>query len=192
MLKLHVIIGSTRPGRVGLPIGEWIYEQAKKNTEFETKLVDLAEINLPFLDEPNHPRFQQYTKEHTKQWSALINEADAYIFVTPEYNFSMPAPLKNAIDYLHHEWKYKPAGITSYGGVSAGTRSAQMLKQVLTGVGIMPIQEGIYMPMIRDHIGEKGEFINTERYEHSVQVQLEQLAIWGKHLKSLREELQQK
>src|SRR4051794_30528659 len=130
MFDLKIIIASTRPGRRGPLIGSWIHELAKKNAAFELSLLDLADINLPFLDEPHHPRLQLYEHEHTKKWSNTINGADAFIFVTAEYNYGYPAPLKNALDFLFHEWSYKPVAFVSYGGIAGGTRSVQMLKQV--------------------------------------------------------------
>src|SRR5205085_12274105 len=131
-ISLKIIIGSTRAGRKGPSIASWIYKLAKETAAFDTELIDLAEINLPFLDEPNHPRLHQYVHQHTLDWSAKIIPADAFIFVTPEYNYGYSAPLKNAIDFLYREWLYKPVAIVSYGGVSAGTRAVQQLKQVVS------------------------------------------------------------
>src|SRR3954469_8832993 len=128
MLKLHVIIASTRPGRVGLPIGNWFEGAARRHGKLEVRLVDLAEVRLPMFDEPRHPRFQQYEHAHTKAWSTIVAEADAFVFVTPEYNYSAPPSLLNALDYVFREWHYKPVGLVSYGGMAGGTRAAQMLK----------------------------------------------------------------
>src|SRR5580704_17667155 len=125
MLKLHVVIVSTRPGRAGLPVGRWFVGRAKEHGGFEIMFVDLKEVNLPLLDEPKHPRLRQYEHEHTKAWSAIVDGADAFVFVIPEYNFSVPAPFVNAVDYLSAEWAYKPASFVSYGGMSGGTRSVQ-------------------------------------------------------------------
>src|SRR5713226_9805342 len=130
MPKLSVVIASTRPGRAGLPIGEWFFARAQAHGGFDVQLVDLKEVDLPLLDEPKHPRLRDYQHEHTKKWSALVGGSDAFVFVTPEYNFSSPPALLNAIDYLFHEWAYKPAGFVSYGGVSGGIRSVQMTKLV--------------------------------------------------------------
>src|SRR5579872_6813928 len=140
---LQIVVASTRPGRVGLPVAEWFADVARKHGAFDVELVDLAEVGLPFLDEPNHPRFRQYTHAHTKKWSATVERADAFVFVTPEYNFGMPATLKNALDYLHYEWQYKPAGFVSYGGISAGTRAVQQLKQVVTTLKLFPLPEAV-------------------------------------------------
>jgi NAD(P)H-dependent FMN reductase len=128
MATLQIIIASTRPGRAGLPIGQWFHERALGHGGFDIDLVDLADLNLPFMDEPSHPRLRRYTHQHTRDWSARVEAADAFVFVTPEYNHGFNAPLKNAIDYLHDEWRHKPVGFVSYGGVAAGTRAVQMLK----------------------------------------------------------------
>src|SRR6185312_11509626 len=146
MTVIKVITASTRPGRKGPAISNWILELLKNVEGIQVEHIDLKEINLPFLDEPHHPRLRKYTKEHTKQWSAKIDAADAFIFVTPEYNFGLPATLKNAIDFLHEEWLYKPLAIAAYGGLSVGTRCTQMLKQIVTGLKMIPLQEGLNIP----------------------------------------------
>src|ERR1700733_4743838 len=132
MYNLKIIIASTRPGRKGPSIARWVFDSVKADPAFDPELLDLAEINLPFLDEPAHPRLKQYEKQHTWDWSRKIDSADAFIIVTCEYNFGYPAPLKNAIDFLHQEWQYKPVAFVSYGGIAGGTRAVQMLKQVVT------------------------------------------------------------
>jgi NAD(P)H-dependent FMN reductase len=173
--SLKIVIASTRPGRVGLPVGEWFDERARAHGAFEVEVVDLAEVGLPFLDEPNHPRLRRYTQEHTRQWSATVSSADAFVFVTPEYNFGFPAPLKNALDFLHWEWQYKAAGIVSYGGVSAGTRSAQMLKQVLTTLKIMPLFEAVSIPFVAQFIDDEGELQANETMEKAADAMLDEM-----------------
>src|SRR3979411_368220 len=131
MAKLEIIVASTRPNRVGMPVAQWTDAEARTHGGFdEIELVDLAGGNLPFMNEPHHPRLGNYVHQHTRDWSAKVSEADAFVFVMPEYNYGYSAPLKNAIDYLHTEWFYKPVGLVSYGGVSAGTPAAQMINQV--------------------------------------------------------------
>ncbi len=139
MYNLKIIIASTRPGRKGPALANWIFDVAKNHNEFSVELLDLAELNLPFLDEPSHTRLQKYTKEHTKKWSATIAAADAFIFVTPEYNYGYPASLKNALDFLFNEWAYKAVAFVSYGGIAGGTRCMQALKQVLTALNMVPV-----------------------------------------------------
>jgi len=110
---LQIIIASTRPGRVGPSVAAWFHDRAVKAGDFEVELIDLAEVNLPMFDEPKHPRFGEYVHQHTKDWSATIARADAYVFVIPEYNYGYNAAIKNAIDYLNREWQYKPLGFVT-------------------------------------------------------------------------------
>lgn len=187
MFSLKIIIASTRPGRKGPSIATWIYDKAVKHEGFVTELLDLAEINLPFMDEAEHPRFQKYHHEHTKKWSAVIDAADAFIMVIPEYNYGFTAPLKNAIDFLFREWNTKPVGIVSYGGVSGGTRAAQMLKQVLTALKMMPLPESIPIPFFAKHIDEKGVFMPGEIMDKSADTLLNELEKWAGALKTLRQ-----
>jgi NAD(P)H-dependent FMN reductase len=126
MHKLKITTSTTRPGRKGPAISAWLPAIARRHADFDVEVLDLAQINLPMMEEPFHPMLQNYLHEHTRQWSKTIAEADAFVMVTAEYNSGMPAPLKNALDYLSKEWAYKPVAIVSYGGVSAATRSAQM------------------------------------------------------------------
>jgi NAD(P)H-dependent FMN reductase len=186
MPKLQVIIGSTRPGRVGLPVGQWFYERAVKHGGFEVELIDLAEWNLPMMDEPNHPRLRRYEHKHTKDWSAKIDQADAYVFVFPEYNYGFSAPLKNAIDYLNQEWQYKPAGLVSYGAVAAGGRAAQMLKQVLTGVKLVPLFEAVLIPFVSQFLNDEGQIQANEIMDEAARVMLDELVRWSGALKTLR------
>lgn len=129
--QLTVVIASTRPGRKGEPIARWFSELARAHGGFEVTLVDLAEVNLPIYDEPQQPVTGQYAFEHTRRWSKIVGGADAFVFVMPEYNFSFNAAIKNALDYLYREWRYKPIGLVGYGGGANGTRSMQALKPVL-------------------------------------------------------------
>lgn len=183
---LRIIIGSTRPGRVGPSVAAWIAERARDHGGFDVQVTDLAELNLPLYDEPNHPRLRQYVNEHTKDWSALADASDAFIFVTPEYNHGFNAALKNAIDYLYHEWHHKAAGIVSYGGVSAGTRATQMLKQVLTALKIMPVPEAVNIPFVFQHLDEDKRFKSTELIDASAIAMLDELQRWTEPLTALR------
>lgn len=134
-----IIVGSIREGRMGLPIAEWVRSEAVKSRAFDIDFVDLKELALPFMDEPNHPRLKQYTKSHTFAWSGRVAAAEAFIFVTPEYNYSYSPALKNALDYLSDEWWRKPVGFVSYGGVSSGTRGVIALIPVTTALGLVRV-----------------------------------------------------
>jgi NAD(P)H-dependent FMN reductase len=174
MPTLTIIVGSTRPGRAGQPIAEWFAERARAHGGFDVEVVDLAEVGLPLLDEPNHPRLGQYTKQHTKDWSAIIDRADAIVFVTPEYNYGYPASIKNAIDFLHREWRDKPVGFVSYGGVAAGTRAVQQLKQVVTTLRMVPVFESVNIPWHAQLIKD-GKFEGNEGLEQAASIMLDEL-----------------
>lgn len=165
MPKLMVIIASTRPGRVGLPVGRWVHQRAVERPTLDVDLVDLAELGLPFFDEPHHPRLRRYQHDHTRIWSARVAEADAFVFVTPEYNHGYNAALKNAIDFLHHEWKHKPVAFVSYGGVAAGTRAVQQLKPVVVSVGMTPLVDAVYIPFVASLVDAEHTFRPTDEIE---------------------------
>lgn len=173
--NLMIVIASTRPGRIGLPVGEWFEARARAHGGFDVDVADLAEINLPFMDEPKHPRLREYTHQHTKDWSARVDAADAFAFVHPEYNYGMNAPLKNALDYLNFEWKYKPLGLVSYGGVSAGTRAAQMIKQVATTLGMFPLFEAVSIPFVAEFVGADGAIVPNPVMEKAAGGMLDEL-----------------
>ena len=185
MLKLHVIIASTRPGRIGLPIGTWFAERAKAHGKFDVTLVDLKEVALPLFDEPKHPRFQQYEHAHTKAWSETVKAADAFVFVTPEYNFSPAPTLLNALDYLFKEWSHKPASFVSYGGISGGLRAVQMAKLPLTALNMMPIAEAVAIPFAMKQVTD-GVFQGSETNEKSANGMLDELHRWAEALAPMR------
>ncbi len=185
--RLLIVVGSTRPGRAGKPLAEWFRERAEAHGGFEVVMADLAAIDLPLMDEPHHPRLRQYTKQHTKDWSALVESADAFVFVTPEYNHAPPAPLINAIDYLNAEWGYKPAGFVSYGGVSGGTRAVAILKQIVTVLKIMPLAEMVNIPFVAQ-VMQDGELRPNDVTETAATTMLDALVRWSTALAPLRAE----
>lgn len=188
MYKLKIISSSVRPGRKGPVIARWITEVAKKYEQFEAELLDLGEINLPMMNEPNHPSKKDYQHEHTKKWSAVIDEADAFVFVTAEYDFNYPAPLRNALEYLFKEWAYKAAGIVSYGGVSAGTRAANSLKADLSTFSIVPLYQMVNIPFFTNFINENGELSPNEITVKSADAMLKELLRWTRGLKIIKED----
>jgi NAD(P)H-dependent FMN reductase/GNAT superfamily N-acetyltransferase len=141
-LRVLVLVCSTRPGALGPAVGEWLIDTVTpRAAELGVELVPvaLADLGLPLLDEEEHPSSGIYRHEHTRRWSALADSASGFIAVTPEYNYGMPASLKNALDYLYREWAWKPIGFVSYGNTSAGTRSVQHAKQVVTTLRLVPL-----------------------------------------------------
>ncbi|MDN5843658.1 MAG: NAD(P)H-dependent oxidoreductase [Alcaligenaceae bacterium] len=185
-LKLHVVICSTRPGRVGPSVAQWFHHFAQSHGKFDVELVDLADFNLPVYDEPQHPRMKQYQHEHTKRWSASVDAADAFIFVTPEYNYSPPPSLVNALDFVYSEWNYKPCGFVSYGGVSGGLRAVQAVKPQVTTLKMMPMVEGVMVPMVAGHLSDVGEFASNDLIDNSATTLLDELLRWADALKTMR------
>ncbi len=186
MHKLKIINSTVRPGRKGPLITQWIANIAKQHNTFEIEILDLGLINLPMMNEANHPMQKKYEHAHSKSWSSKINEADAFIFVTAEYDYNYPAPLRNALEYLYHEWSYKAAGIVSYGGISAGTRAANSLKSDLSVFKIVPITEAVNFPFFAKNINDNNEFLPIETSVKSAEIMLNELARWTVALKTLR------
>jgi NAD(P)H-dependent FMN reductase len=173
-MKLLVVIASTRPGRIGATIADWFVGRAGEHGGFDIDVADLAELDLPLFDEPEHPASGRYVHAHTKRWSAQVAAADAVVFVMPEYNHSFNGALKNAIDYLNREWAYKPVAFVSYGGVSGGLRAVQALKPVVTQLRMVPVADGVTVPMAATMIDSAG-FHPTEVVESSAKATLDEL-----------------
>lgn len=187
MYRLKIINSTVRPSRKGPIVVQWIKEKAQSQRSFEVEVLDLKEINLPLMNEPKHPRFKDYEHEHTKHWSTKINEADAFIFVTAEYDHNYPAPLRNALEYLVQEWAYKPAGIVSYGGVSAGTRAAKALQGDLASLQVVILKEMVNIPFFTEFIKEE-TLVPNEIMDKAADVMLKQLLRWSKGMKVIRED----
>lgn len=139
MKKIGVIIASTREGRVGRSIAEYVLTQVTQSPHIVYDLIDLKAENLPFNDEPMPAVRHQYQHAHTLKWSQKINSYDGFVIVTPEYNHGYPAPLKNALDMLYIEWNDKPVALVGYGYSASGTRSIEQLRQVLTYLQLKPV-----------------------------------------------------
>jgi NAD(P)H-dependent FMN reductase len=189
MLKIKIIAGSTRPGRFNIQPARWITEIAKARKDIEVELLDLEEINLPFLDEAAPPMMQTYSKEHTKKWAAKIADADGFIFVTPEYNHSTSAALKNAIDFLYAEWNFKPVTFVSYGSLAGGSRAVEHLRGIAAEIKMYDLREQIMLPNYWENLNEKGEYQFNERHRKSAEEMLKSLIFWAKKMKDARSEL---
>ena len=185
MPKLTIVIASVREGRGGEAIARWFIERAQQHGKFEVQVADLKELNLPILNEPHHPRLKKYVHESTKQWSAIVDASDAFVFVTPEYNYSTPPALVNALDTLYHEWTYKPVGFVTYGGISGGLRAMQMTRMMVTGFKMMPMVEAVNIPFFTQFV-QDDVFKANETLEKSVAPMLDELLRWSEALKTLR------
>jgi NAD(P)H-dependent FMN reductase len=187
MTALKIIVASTRPGSSGPAIAGWVTEAARRSTEFDSvDVLDLAEINLPFLDEPHHPKLGRYTKPHTLAWAREISTADALVIVTPEYNSGFPAPLKNAIDFLHAEWKNKALGLVTYGGgASGGARAGRMLQPVTTALGLVTAEQTVAISGAAGQL-VAGEFVPTVEDDASAIAMLTEVAEIESELRPVR------
>ncbi len=184
MLKIAVIIGSTRPGRAGEAVGKWVHEVASKRTDAEYELVDLLDFNLPLLDEPVPPSQGKYSKEHTQRWSEKVNSFDGYVFVTPEYNHSTSGALKNALDFVYKEWNNKAAGFVGYGS-AGGTRAVEHLRLICAELQVATVRAQVQLSLFTDFENFK-TFKPNERHEKSVNGLLDQVVAWSGALKPLR------
>src|SRR5947199_7313709 len=184
MIRIAIIIGSTRPGRKGEAVAKWVYEIAQKRSDAEFELVDIKDFNLPLLDEPMSPIMGQYTHQHTKDWSAKIASFDAYVFVTPEYNHATSGALKNAIDFLYHEWNNKAAGFVGYGG-AGGTRAVEHLRLVMGELLVADVRAQVALSLHTD-FANFSVFKPAPHHEKSVHDVLDQVIAWGGALRSLR------
>ena len=187
MPKLGVVVASVREGRAGLAVAQWFIDRARAHGAFEVTLIDLKPLRLPLLEEPHHPRLQKYQQETTKAWSAIVAPLDAFVFVTAEYNYSTPPALVNALDHLYVEWNYKAAGLVTYGGISGGMRAAQMLKQTLQALKMVPITEAVPIPFFAQMMDkETGAFKGTDAHEKAAVTMLDELKKWNGALATLR------
>src|SRR5712664_4921352 len=149
MLKIGIIVGSTRPGRKAAAVAKWVHDILKSRNDAEFEIVDIEDYKLPLLDEPVPPIMHQYGKAHTKSWSDKIASFDAYVFVTPEYNHATSAALKNAIDFLYHEWNNKAAGFVGYGG-AGGVRAVENLRLVMGELQVADVKAQVGISLFTD------------------------------------------
>lgn len=184
MLRIAIIIGSTRPGRNGEAVAKWAHGIAAKRTDAEYELVDIAEFDLPLLDEPVPPSRGHYSKEHTKRWAAKIASFDGFVFVTPEYNHGTSGALKNAIDFLFAEWNNKAAGFVSYGS-AGGARAVESLRLVMGELMIADVRLQVLLSLFED-FENYSVFKPHERHENSVNAMLDQVVSWSTALRAVR------
>lgn len=184
MIKIAIIIGSTRPGRKADSVAKWVYEIAKKRSDATFEVVDIKSYNLPLLDEPVPPSMAQYSQPHTKTWAAKIASFDAFVFVTPEYNHGTSGALKNAIDFLYGEWNNKAAGFVSYGSMG-GARAVESLRLVMGELQVADVRAQVMLSLFTDFENFTA-FKPAAMHEKSVNTMLDQVIAWGGAMKTLR------
>ncbi len=186
MPRLMILLGSVREGRIGLPIAQWAHRAAQKDGRFDIDFADLAEIALPLMDEPNHPRLHRYLRPHTIEWSRRVDAADAFLLCFPEYNYSYGPAIKNALDYLHDEWDRKPVGFVNWGGNSGGTRAQIALRPVVGALGMISTRGSVEINFPQRQLDENGAFVPNEQQATVLQLQLDELFSLDSALRPLR------
>ena len=184
MLKIGIILGSTRPGRNGKAVAEWVLENANKRADAQYELVDVQEYNLPLLDEAMPAAYGQYEKAHTKKWAEKIAGLDGFVFVAAEYNHAMAGALKNAIDFIYGEWNNKAAGIVSYGS-AGGARAAENLRLVLGELQVADVRQQVLLSLMTD-FENFSVFKPHPRHEDELAMLLTQVNAWAGALKTIR------
>lgn len=184
MLRIAIILGSTRPGRRTEPVARWVLDHARQRGDAEYELVDIAEFDLPLLDEPVPPSQHKYSKDHTKRWSEKIASFDGYVFVTPEYNHSTSGALKNAIDFLYSEWNNKAAGFVSFGS-SGGTRAVEHLRLIMGELQVADVRSQVALSLFTD-FESFATFKPQALHEKSLKSMLDQLVAWSGAMKTVR------
>jgi len=190
MVKIKIIVGSTRSARFGRQPAEWLLDIAKKHTKDASfEIVDLKDIALPFLDEPLPPGMGNYQNDTTKAWAKIVDDADGFIYVTPEYNFSIPATLKNAIDTVAAEWHNKPVAYVGYGATGGGIRAIEHLRAVAAQHHMFDIHEQVTIHSYYTQLDENGAFMPTEELNRQAEGLVESIAFWTQQLKEARQKL---
>lgn len=184
MIRLAIIVGSTRPGRKAADVAQWVFDIAKQRNDAEVEVVDIQDYDLPLLDEPVPPSMGQYSKPHTKKWAAKIASFDAFVFVTPEYNHGTSGALKNAIDFLYKEWNNKAAGFVGYGS-AGGTRAVESLRLVMGELQVADVRAQVALSLFTD-FENFSAFKPAQHHEASVKSMLDQVIAWGQALQNVR------
>ncbi len=185
MLKVGIILGSTRPNRNGEAVAKWVLDQVQGRSDAGYELVDIKDFDLPLLDEPIPPSMGKYSQPHTKRWAEKIASLDAFVFVTPEYNHSTSGALKNAIDFLYREWNNKAAGFVSYGS-AGGARAVEHLRLIMAEVQIADVRAQVMFSLATD-FKNYSEFTPDPRHEKELDVMVQQLLAWGEAMRTVRD-----
>jgi NAD(P)H-dependent FMN reductase len=184
MTRIAIVLGSTRPGRLGKPVADWVMARAGKRTDARFELLDVADYDLPLLDEPLPPSLGHHDQEHTKAWADAVTRFDGYIFVTGEYNHSIPGALKNALDYLYEEWNNKAAGFVSYGS-AGGIRAVEHLRGVAAELQMADVRAQVALPLATEFENYR-TFTPSEMAEKNLERLFGQVVAWAGALKALR------
>lgn len=189
MTRIAIVVGSTRPGRRAPTIAQWVYARARARQDARFELIDLAEQNLPLLDEPVPPAAGDYRHQHTRSWADTVGSYDGFVFVTPEYNHSVPAALKNALDFVYAEWNNKAAGFVGYGG-SGGIRAVEQLRLTMAELQVADVRSQVSLSFAdlssADGTSDDQQFQPGEHHDRALHAMLDQVVAWSRALSGLR------
>ncbi|HUC89263.1 MAG TPA: NAD(P)H-dependent oxidoreductase [Patescibacteria group bacterium] len=181
--RIYIIVGSTRPSRIGDTVAKWVSDNIHTDNaqgNIDVEIIDLAKLDLPMLNEPENAKSRHYMHDHTKKWSQMVQKADGFIIVTPEYNASFPAPLKNALDYLYHEWSGKPMAFVGYGW-GGGKRAVAHLRDVAADLKTKPLTSQVSIMLSGDILDEQGQLIEPAAalaaYKKDVEAMVDELLL---------------
>lgn len=192
MPRIAIIIGSTRPNRFGPKVAEWIHGFAQEVSDAEFSVIDLVDIQLPLLDEPNPPMQGKYQNAHTKAWAQTVAGFDGFIFVTPEYNHGYPAALKNALDFLYAEWNHKPVAFVSYGAGAGGSRAVEQLREVVINLLMFPLNDHVSFTNYWTQLDENGDLNANDQQVAMAKELVANIAFWSDKLATIRSEIASK
>lgn len=184
MTKVAIILGTTRPGRKADAIAAWVFEAAAKRADAQFEIVDIAEFELPLLDEPLPPAMGQYQNDHTKKWARKINQFDGFVFVTPEYNHAISGSLKNAIDYIYAEWNNKAAGFVGYGTLG-GSRAIENLRLIMGELQVADVRAQVSLSLFND-FENFTDFKPGPQNGPALESMLDQVVVWSAALAPIR------
>jgi NAD(P)H-dependent FMN reductase len=186
MTKIAIVTGASRPGSVNKSVAEWVLAQTAGRFDAEFELVDVADFNLPLLDEAYPAMYQNYQNDHTKNWSAKISEFDGFIFVAHEYNHSAGPVLVNALSYLNAEFNNKAAGFVSYGSMG-GVRAVEHLRGILSELQVAHVRNQVMFSLFTD-FENFSEFRPTEQSAGTLAPMIDQLIVWTRAMEAVRAE----
>ena len=186
MTKIGIIVGSTRPGRFGVQPARWLLDLANRRGDAEYVLVDIDAAGLPIFDEPVPPAMRQPLHGHTKAWAATIEPLDGFVFITPEYNHSTSGALKNALDFIFHEWNDKPAAFLSYGSAAGGSRAVEHLRGIMAELKVFDIRDQVLLPDYWTRMDDQGQYQFSEAEGKSASAMLDELVFWAEQMRVAR------
>ena len=186
MAHITIILGTTRPNRFGVQIADWLKQLTAEYKQTTFAVADLADLNLPFLDEPDLPLHGNYVQDHTKKWAEIVGKSDGFLIIAPEYNHSYTPALKNALDFLWAEWHYKPAAFVSYGATAGGARAVEHLRAIAGQLRMYDLGEHVIIPDYFKQLNKQGRFVPSAEQTASAHTTIERLIFWADQFKAAR------